>query len=68
MRFVPIKSAAQRAELAVHRTRDVLVRQQTMLTNALRAHLAEFGIAEPRGHDGLSKLDTSKTLAETRSI
>jgi transposase len=56
MRFVPAKSAAQQAALVVHRARDVLVRQQTMLTNALRAHLAEFGLVEARGKDGLGTL------------
>jgi transposase len=56
MRFVPVKNAAQQAGLVVHRVRDLLIRQQTMLTNALRAHLAEFGIVEPRGRDGLGKL------------
>ncbi len=35
---------------------DVLMRHQTMLTNALRAHLAEFGIIEPCGRDGLGRL------------
>jgi len=53
---VPVKSVEQQAGLVAHRVRDVLVRQQTMLTNALRAHLAEFGVVEPRGQDGLGKL------------
>jgi transposase len=52
----PSKSAVQQAALVVHRARDVLVRQQTMLTNALRAHLAEFGLVEARGKDGLGTL------------
>jgi transposase len=56
MRFVPVKNATQQAGLVVHRVRDVLIRQQTMLTNALRAHLAEFGIIEPCGRDGLGRL------------
>ena len=46
MRFVPVKSAEQQAVLTMHRARDLLVRQRTMLVNALRAHLAEFGIVE----------------------
>jgi transposase len=49
MRFVPIKSAAQQAELLHHRARDLLVRQRTMLINALRGHLGEFGIIAPAG-------------------
>ena len=49
MRFVPVKSAAQQAALLHHRVRDLLVRQRTMLINALRGHLGEFGIIAPAG-------------------
>jgi transposase len=49
MRFVPVKTPEQQAALIVHRTRDLLVRQRTMLVNALRGHLAEFGIIAQRG-------------------
>src|SRR5215469_12486012 len=42
MRFVPVKSAEQQAQLMQHRARDLLMRQRTALVNALRAHLAEF--------------------------
>jgi transposase len=49
MRFVPVKSADQQAVLMLHRTRALLIRQQTMLTNAFRAHLAEFGIVVAQG-------------------
>ena len=49
MRFVPVKSAEQQAVLTMHRARDLLVRQRTMLVNALRAHLAEFGIVGAQG-------------------
>ena len=44
MRFVPIKTTEQQAALMVHRTRYLLIRQRTQLINALRAHLAEFGL------------------------
>ena len=44
MRFVPIKSPVQQSVLMLHRTRELLVRQRTMLVNAIRAHMAEFGI------------------------
>ncbi len=44
MRFVAIKSTEQQSVLMVHRTRELLVRQRTMLVNAMRAHLAEFGV------------------------
>jgi transposase len=49
MRFVPVKSAARQAALLHHRVRDLLIRQRTMLTNALRGHLGEFGIIAPAG-------------------
>ena len=49
MRFVPIKTAEQQAVLMLHRTRDLLVRQRTMLVNALRSHMAELGIIAPQG-------------------
>ena len=49
MRFVPIKSAEQQSVLVLHRTRDLLMRQRTMILNAIRAHLAEFGIIAAQG-------------------
>ena len=49
MRFVPVKSADQQAVLMLHRTRALLIRQQTMLANAFRAHLAELGVVVPQG-------------------
>ena len=44
MRFVAVKSVEQQSVLMLHRTRELLVRQRTMLVNAMRAHMAEFGI------------------------
>lgn len=49
MRFVPVKSVEQQAALALHRTRDLLVRQRTQLINVIRGLLAEFGIVIPKG-------------------
>lgn len=49
MRFVPIKSAEQQSILMLHRTRDLFVRQRTMLVNSLRGQLAEFGLIAPKG-------------------
>ena len=48
MRFVPTKSVEQQSIAMLHRTRDLLVRQRTMLVNALRGHLAEFGVTTRR--------------------
>ena len=56
MRFVPIKSTDQQALLMLHRTRDLLIRQRTQLINALRAHLAEFGLIAETGREGLAQL------------
>jgi transposase len=56
MRFVPIKTPAQQSVLMLHRTRELLVRQRIMLINALRAHLAEFGIVAGVGRNGLERL------------
>jgi len=49
MHFVPVKSAAQQSVLVLHRSRDLLMRQRTMILNAIRAHLAEFGIITAQG-------------------
>ena len=56
MRFVPIKTAEQQAALLVHRGRERLVRQRTALVNALRAHLAEFGVIAPLGLRNVARL------------
>ena len=56
MRFVPVKTPEQQAALSVHRTRNLLVGQRTQLINALRAHLAEFGLVAEEGRDGFAKL------------
>ncbi len=56
MRFVPVKSEAQQAALMLHRARDLLMRQRTQLINALRGHLAEFGIIEAQGAWNVSRL------------
>jgi transposase len=49
MRFVPVKSAERQSVLMLHRTRDLLMRQRTMMLNAARGHLAEFGIITAQG-------------------
>ena len=49
MRYVAIKSSEQQAALAMHRTRDLLVKQRTQLVNMIRGLLAEFGIEIRRG-------------------
>ncbi len=62
MRFVAVKSPEQQAALALHRTRDLLVKQRTQLVNMIRGMLAEFGVETPRGlHHALA---LSAKLAE----
>jgi transposase len=56
MRFVPIKTKEQQTALMLHRTRQLLVRQRTMLSNALRGHLAELGIVSAKGRNGMAEL------------
>jgi transposase len=68
MRFVPVKEEAQQAALMLHRARDLLVRQRTQLINAVRGHLAEFGIVEAQGAWNLPRvlahLETEGELPE----
>jgi transposase len=56
MRFVETKTKEQQAGLMLHRTRHLFIRQQTALINAIRAHLAEFGIVAPVGRKGVEAL------------
>lgn len=56
MRFVAIKAVDQQSVLMLHKTRQLFIRQQTTLINALRAHLAEFGIVAGVGRNGVEKL------------
>jgi transposase len=56
MRFVPTKSAQQQSGLMLHRSRQLLVRQRTMLSNAIRGHMAELGIISAKGGNGTAEL------------
>jgi transposase len=56
MRFVPIKSADQQSVLMLHRVRDQLIGQRTATINALRGHLAEFGIVAAQRQAGVRQL------------
>jgi transposase len=56
MRFVPTKTPEQQSGLVLHRTRHLFIRQQTSVINAIRAHLAEFGIIAPVGRHGVEDL------------
>ena len=56
MRFAATKSKECQAALMLHRSRQLLIKQRTMLSNAIRSYLAEFGVIAPAGRRGLVKL------------
>jgi transposase len=56
MRFVPVKSAERQAALMMLRARDLLIKQRTMLSNAMRGHAAEFGVVAAKGPVKISEL------------
>ncbi len=56
MRFVAVKSAEQQAGLMLLKVRDLLVKQRTMLINAMRGHAAEFGVVAAKGPIKVSEL------------
>jgi transposase len=55
MRFVGIKTVEQQAIQVLHRSRELLMVQRTQTINALRAHLAEFGVIFPLGNAGVAQ-------------
>lgn len=65
MRFVPAKSVERQAVLVLHRSRGLLVRQRTMLINAIRAHSAECGLVEARSARRASDLIDRATQADS---
>lgn len=68
MRFVPVKSVEQQAALALHRTRDLLVKQRTQLVNMIRGLLAEFGIEMARGLHHALELATRLSKGEAAEV
>lgn len=56
MRFVPVKSPDQQSVMVLHRTRSILIRQRIQISNAIRSHMAEFGMAAAVGRQGLQAL------------
>jgi len=52
MHFVAVKTEAQQAQAMLFHTRDLLVRQRTQTINALRGHLAEYGVSLPKAGPG----------------
>jgi len=68
MRFVPVKTEEQQAILVMHRSRDLLMRQRTMILNAIRAHLAEFGIVAAQGPRKIMELLVRLRNGEETSV
>ena len=68
MRFVEIKTPEQQSGLVLHRTRHLFIRQQTAVINAIRAHLAEFGIVAPVGRKGIETLLNVVTDASDKRV
>lgn len=56
MRFVAVKSPEQQSVMMLHRVRLMLNRQRTQLSNAMRAHMSEFGVVAPVGRMGVERL------------
>ncbi len=52
----PVKSEDQQALRVIQRTHQLLSRQRVMLINAIRSHMAEFGILAPAGPQHVGRL------------
>lgn len=68
MKFVPIKTVEQQAALMLHRARQLLVEQRTRLSNAIRAHLSEFGIVARKGDAGFAALLAMLTTEQDEHV
>ena len=68
MRFVPVKTAERQGVLVLHRTRELLVRQRTMLINAIRGHCAEFGMIVAQGARRVGELIDQVRQAEPAAL
>jgi transposase len=66
MRFVETKTPEQQSCLMLHRTRQLFVRQQTSVINAIRAHMAELGIVAPVGRKGVEQLLAAADASDPR--
>ena len=65
MRFVAVKSEERQGMAVLLRTREILIRQRTQTINALRGHLAEFGVIVPKGASNVAKLIERIAAPET---
>jgi transposase len=65
VKFVPAKSVEQQGILALHAARSLLVKQQTMLANAMRGLATEFGVTVPKG---IRKRDELMALVDANEV
>ena len=56
LRGIAIKSAERQAVLMLLTSRELLVKQRTMLINSMRGQAAEFGLVAAQGRVGLAEL------------
>jgi transposase len=68
MRFVAVKSKRQQAAAGIHRVRDLVMKQKTMLQNHLRGMVAEFGVVAVKGRRGLAELIAVLTDPEDQRV
>ena len=68
MRFVPVRSVEQQATTVIHKAREMLVKQRTMITNSLRGLMAEFGVIVPEGRRHVAGLTAMITDPEDATI
>lgn len=68
MRFVTVKSERQQAAAGIHRVRELLMKQKTMLRNHLRGMVAEFGVVAVKGRRGLAELIALLTDPEDERV
>ena len=67
---VPAKCEAQQCTLMLHKTRNTLLKQRTLMSNVIRAHMAELGLIDAKGHAGFKRLlaivadDANRALAD----
>ena len=66
--FVETKTPEQQSCLMLHRTRQLFIRQQTSVINAIRAHMAELGIVAPVGRKGLNNCLPSSPRPRERRV
>jgi transposase len=68
MRFVAVKSEAQQAACGLHKARELLIKQRTMLINSLRGLMAEFGVIAGKGPQHIAELIAVLQAPEERRI